>query len=95
MISEGSFEEAVQPDILFQKVRWQLNEMSDWEIGMSITWCWLPEWWFLQAYFTAGMYQMTENTKSYFLSAALFEGIIDSDWALKASRTEESFQISQ
>jgi len=75
VVSEGSFEEAVQPDILFQKVRWHLNEMTDWEI--------------------AGMYQMTENTKSYFLSLALFEDKIDSEWALKASRTEESFQISQ
>ena len=36
IIPEGSFREAEQPDILFQKARWMLNEMTDWELGTAL-----------------------------------------------------------
>jgi len=75
IVEDGRLEEAKQPDILFQRVRWHLNEMSDWEL--------------------AAIYHQTENAKSFILALALTENIIDLNWAMTASRAEESFQISQ
>lgn len=38
-MDEGRLAEAQQPDILFQKARWLLNECTDWELGMAKVFC--------------------------------------------------------